>query len=190
MRKCSLLILLIYMLGVCLPAGTAEPWTYVIPEETEAEIEAIEAADEAEDRAEVTEAGEEGLWLGRVKLARNDFIALRNIMTVGTNYNATGTAQKGEIVTVLREENGWLYVRSQNGEGYILPKFLTRVEPGEAEPGLPTPEPAPTEEPLPIEMEEYIPDSYLDTRATFPAEDGEARKVLLSFIGDVTLGCN
>ena len=190
MRKCSLLILLIYMLGVCLPAGTAEPWTYVIPEETEAEIEAIEAADEAEDRAEVTEAGEEGLWLGRVKLARNDFIALRNIMTVGTNYNATGTAQKGEIVTVLREENGWLYVRSQNGEGYILPKFLTRVEPGEAEPGLPTPEPAPTEEPLPIEMEEYNPDSYLDTRAAFPAETGEARKVLLSFIGDVTLGCN
>ena len=47
----------------------------------------------------------------------------------------------------------------------------------------PTPaeEPAPTEEPA---------EPYTLGREAFPAETGEAHKILLSFLGDCTLGCN
>ncbi len=194
MRQCCSLILAIFVLCLFFPSSAEAGWTFVIPEETEEEIEAIEAADEADDAAEVeeAEAAGEGLWLASVTLARSASIALRATMTVSNIYKATGSAVKGEIVTVLEEEGQWAYVRSRDGEGYIMQRFLTRVEPGTEDPTLrPEPEPAPTEEPyLPIEEEVYIPSSYLNTRAAFPKEAGEARKVLLSFIGDVTLGCN
>ena len=194
MRQCCSFILVIILLCLFLPSGAEEAGAFVIPAETEEAIEAIEAADEADAAAEVeeAEAAEAGLWFARVTLAKSSSINLRATMTVSNIYTATGSALKGEIVAVLEEYDQWAYVRSQNGEGYILQKFLTWVDPDAEEPSVPEePEPAPTEEPLlPVEQEEYIPDSYLDTRAAFPKENGEATKVLLSFIGDVTLGCN
>ena len=56
--------------------------------------------------------------------------------------------------------------------------FVATAEPD------PTPVPGPTEPPVP----EVQP--YLDGVSAFPKEAGEARKVLLSFLGDCTLGCN
>ncbi len=52
--------------------------------------------------------------------------------------------------------------------------------------GTPGPTAVPTEEPAP--PEEELP--YTLGAAAFPEEEGEARKVLLSFLGDCNLGCN
>ena len=186
------------------PAETAEPQTTpeagaASPEleEIEEEIEAAEAAEEAAEEAEAAgekegEApAEEVLWYGRVKLAKSASLALRETMTTGNVYTATGSAKKGEIVAVLGEVQQWVYVRARDGEGYMLKKFLVKAEPGEETEPEPTPTPKKEDGPyLPADETPFEPTAYLDTRAAFPEEEGEAQKVLLSFIGDVTLGCN
>ncbi len=123
--------------------------------------------------------------LAVVKLAKNASIDLRDAMTTGKDYTTTGHATKGEIVSVLTETGNWAYVRARDGEGYIMQKFLAPYS-GTTLPPEATPAPSPTPEP---EMP-FVPTDYLNTRAAFPQEEGEAQKLLLSFIGDVTLGCN
>ena len=165
-------------------AEGAEPFD--IPEEVAEEILEAEQEDETEDP---------GLWQARITLAKSPTIALRKTMTTGNSFTATGSALKGEIVTVLEENQQWAYVRARDGEGYIMLKFLTRVEPGTEDPTLQPdvtePEPDNPGAPgLPDPNEPYTPSAYLNTRAAFPQEENEAQKVLLTFIGDVTLGCN
>ena len=187
----ALLILSLFCLHV--PAGAEEADILASSEEF-AEIEAAVEADETADaeEAEEEEEPDDALWYGRVKLAKSASIALRKTMTTGNAFTATGSAQKGEIVTVLAEEQQWAYVRAKDGEGYILQKFLVKVDPNaepEPEPVKPTPKPKDDKPYLPADDTPFEPTAYLDTRAAFPQEEGEAEKVLISFIGDVTLGC-
>ncbi len=124
-----------------------------------------------------------------VTLKKNDTIALRSAKTTSSVFDQTGTARKGERVTVRGVEGDWAYVYAEEGEGYIMTRFLTWVRPGEETPApTPSPTPAPTGTPVPLTT--LPPSAYVNTRAAFPAEAGEAQKVLLSFIGDVTLGSN
>ncbi|MBQ4436356.1 MAG: CapA family protein [Clostridia bacterium] len=203
MRHCRTLISIlfaVFMLCLFVPSGAEEAGVFVTPEEAEEVLEKAsedEAADEAEVDGEALadedEEEAEPLWLGQVKLAKSATIALRATMTTGNVYKATGSALKGEIVSVLEEKQQWAYVRSRDGEGYILLKFLVRVEPGTEDPtlnGSPEEEEPVEQAALPPIEEVFEPTSYLDTRAAFPAEPGETEKILLSFIGDVTLGCN
>ena len=156
-------------------AETAE--TPVPAETAEIPLPADAPAEEAEPRRAV------------VTLRKNDRIALRQTKTVSSVFEMTGTARQGEWVTVRSEEGDWAYVVAEDGEGYIMTRFLKWVKPGEKEP---EPTPAPTPEPAgtPVPLTTVPPTAYRNTRAAFPAEAGEAHKVLLSFIGDLTLGSN
>lgn len=132
---------------------------------------------------------EQALRQAVVTLKKNDQIALRKTKTVSSAFEMTGTARRGEWVTVQSEEGDWAYVVAENGEGYIMTRFLKWVEPGETQPE-PTPEPTPEPQGTPVPLTTVPPTAYQDTRAAFPAEPDEAQKVLLSFIGDLTLGAN
>ena len=66
-----------------------------------------------------------------------------------------------------------------------------KVDPNAEPEPTPTPKPKKDDKPyLPADDTPFEPTAYLNTRASFPDEAGEAEKVLISFIGDVTLGCN
>ena len=187
-RYALCILLFISILCFFLPAGAEEAEAFILTEDLVEEIEEAAEAEEAEEEAD------EVLWQARITLAKSASIALRATMTTGNSYTTTGRALKGEIVSVLVEQQQWAYVRSRDGEGYILMKFLTKVEPGtedQTQPGAATPEPdQDTEVPYPPVDDNFVPTSYLNTRAAFPQEPGEAQKVLLSFVGDITLGCN
>ncbi len=196
MRLCRYILsilLIISFLCSFLPAGAKGTESIVFSKDPAEEIVEAELAEETAEEEE-SEEEDEVLWLGRIKLAKSATIALRATMTTGKNFIATGTALNGEIVPVLEVEQQWAYVRSRDGEGYILLKFLTEVPPGTEEDTTvvePTPEPSKAKGPyLPASDEPFIPTSYLKTRDAFPREAGEAEKVLLTFIGDVTLGGN
>ena len=179
----SLLLALILIAGIAVScaeeeAPTDEDFDF---SDIEEEIALEESAEEIPEEEIVPETR-----LAAVKLKSSKAIALRDKRTLhNTDFRKTGTAMNGEIVTVIFSEKEWSYIQSADGEGFILNKFLT--DPSEAAPTA-TPQPTATPAPTPIVYPD--PTSYTDTRAAFPTEPGEAQKVLLSFIGDVTLGCN
>ena len=204
-RRLSLLLTVALMAAVL--ASSAEE----LPAETEGPglSEIPVAIEEIVTQAATVGGGLEPVY-GRIKLKSSKTIALRKTMTVSTSFQQTGTAVNGELVTVLAEEgDDWAYIRAADGEGYIMTRYMKIYQPGETiEPDptptptktpkpsptprpTPTPKPTPTPEPTLAPLPSYPPPtSYTDARGAFPEEEGEASKVLLSFIGDVTLGSN
>ena len=95
--------------------------------ETGAENEVETAESEESDEEAVVDESEYQTWQAVITLkSRQTQLDIRK--TASPNGKKACDGYKGEVVTVLSEQGEWAYIRAAEGEGYIMLKFLEKVE--------------------------------------------------------------